>query len=273
MLENLETILTTIFYSLNKLLPAAAVFFLFAFLVKGKNILLAIRQSLPESLFNIAFMSLNAVILTPILIICSKFITSFNIPAIPPNFWADTPKFLVIFLAVFFGDFIGYWRHRLEHSKILWPSHRVHHSDSQMTWLTLERFHPINRITTFLIDATFLLSLGFPAYAIVANSIVRHYYGYFIHADLPWTYGKLGLIFVSPAMHRWHHVVDKSAHNTNFATVFSVFDRCFGTYSVPGICNVPLGVASSKDKTFIGQLLHPFKPKSYIIKSKLKTKN
>jgi sterol desaturase/sphingolipid hydroxylase (fatty acid hydroxylase superfamily) len=47
--------------------------------------------------------------------------------------------------------------------------------------------------------------LGFPSYAIIANNLVRHYYGYYVHADLPWTHGKLGKIFVSPAMHRWHH--------------------------------------------------------------------
>ena len=54
-----------------------------------------------------------------------------------------------------------------------------------MTWLTLERFHPVNRITTFVLDNPALLLLGLPAYAIIANNLVRHYYGYLIHADLP----------------------------------------------------------------------------------------
>jgi sterol desaturase/sphingolipid hydroxylase (fatty acid hydroxylase superfamily) len=58
----------------------------------------------------------------------------------------------------------------------------------------------------------------------------------------PWTYGWLGSMFVSPAMHRWHHARDAAYANTNLATLFSVFDRAFGTLSVPHPCTVPLSV-------------------------------
>ena len=77
------------------------------------------------------------------------------------------------------------------------------------------------------------------AWAAVANSLVRNYYGYFIHADLPWTYGRLGKVFVSPSMHQWHHAKDIKYAGTNFATVFSIFDRVFGTFALPGPCTVP----------------------------------
>jgi sterol desaturase/sphingolipid hydroxylase (fatty acid hydroxylase superfamily) len=81
-----------------------------------------------------------------------------------------------------------------------------------MTWFALVRFHPINRLSTFVIDNSFLLLLGFPAYGLVINA-----YGFFIHADLPWTYGRLDKIFVSPVMHRWHHSIDTVPYQTNFA--------------------------------------------------------
>jgi len=93
----------------------------------------------------------------------------------------------------------------------------------------------------------------------VANNVVRHYYGYFIHADLPWTYGPLSTIFVSPAMHRWHHARDLRYAGTNFATVFAVFDRTFGTFALPGPCNVPLGVEEDMGCGFRGQLFHPLR--------------
>ena len=134
------------------------------------------------------------------------------------------PAIIVGFTAVFVGDFIGYWRHRLEHTRLLWPSHAVHHSDTAMTWLALLRFHPINRLSTFIIDISILTFLGFPAYALLVYSAVKHYYGFFIHADLPWSYGRLDKVFVSPVMHRWHHSIETEAHETNFATVFSFFD-------------------------------------------------
>jgi len=102
-----------------------------------------------------------------------------------------TGDILTGFIAVFAGDFIGYWRHRLEHSQWLWPSHAIHHSDTEMTWLTLLRFHPINRLSSLILDYAFLLMLGLPPYALIVNNLVRHYYGMVIHADLPWTYGRL----------------------------------------------------------------------------------
>lgn len=33
-----------------------------------------------------------------------------------------------LFMAVFIGDFFHYWRHRLDHARLLWPSHAMHHS-------------------------------------------------------------------------------------------------------------------------------------------------
>ena len=146
---------------------------------------------------------------------------------------------------------------------MLWPAHAVHHSDDAMTWLTLERFHPLNRLTTMAIDSCALLMLGLPAYAVLANSLVRHYYGYFIHSDLPWTYGPAGRLFVSPAMHRWHHARDPRFFQTNFATVFSVFDQLFGTYRVPGPCGTALGVNNHMPPTLAGQLSYMFRPRAY----------
>lgn len=176
-----------------------------------------------------------------------------------PSDWAALPGWLVVFLAVFAGDFVGYWRHRLEHTALLWPAHAIHHSDERMTWTTLFRFHPLNRLTTALIDSTALALLGVPPWAIVINNLVRHYYGMFIHMDVPWTYGPLGRVFVSPVMHRWHHVRDADGAGANFATVFSVFDQVFGTHHAPGPCTVPLGVRDDIGRGALAQLIWPFR--------------
>lgn len=237
-------------------------FILFAVLAKKRDAISQWKEVLRSSIFNFGCVLINLVVTLPLITALQN-----NLLAYIPNFfgelWANTDTVVVIFFAVFFGDLIGYWRHRLEHSRLIWPAHATHHSDEYMTWLTLERFHPINYLTTFLIDTSILTLLGFPAYAVVANNMIRHYYGYFIHADLPWRYGMLGKIFVTPTMHRWHHAKDRAAHNTNFATVFSVFDRAFGTYRVPSKCNVPLGVSHKLGSSIIDQMLYPFKPAAY----------
>jgi sterol desaturase/sphingolipid hydroxylase (fatty acid hydroxylase superfamily) len=172
--------------------------------------------------------------------------------------WARVSPGWTLVLALFIGDFTAYWRHRLEHTRWLWPAHAIHHSDTEMTWLTGNRFHPINSLTTVVIDNVMLALLGVPAWAIAANEFLRHYYGEFIHADVPWTYGMLGRIFVSPVMHRWHHARDVEGAGSNFATVFSVFDQVFGTYYVPGRCSVPLGVTEHVGQGLARPLLYPF---------------
>lgn len=169
----------------------------------------------------------------------------------------ELPDAVVLVATIFFGDMVGYFRHRLEHSRLLWSSHVLHHSDEDMTWMAIYRFHPINRMTTLIIDFGALLLVGFPAWAIAVNFLVRHYYGAFIHTDLPWTYGWLGKVFVSPAMHRWHHVREGRGVGSNFATVFSVFDLLFKTYYVPGPCNVPLGVNGINQQSYFSQLFLP----------------
>lgn len=248
------------------LLPAAA-FAALGVAVKGRRALADARRALPETRVTLLVMAVNVVLAVPLITLASTAIAAIFAARgwhlLPPQIWAGLPTPLVILAAVFAGDFVGYWRHRLEHGRLLWPSHAVHHSDTEMTWLALQRFHPLNFATTILIDGTALMLLGFPAMALVANNLVRHFWGYFIHADLPWTFGPLGRIFVSPAMHRWHHAADRAAYGTNFATVFALFDRMFGTWRVPGPCTAPLGVLDPMGEGAAGQLAHPFRPASY----------
>lgn len=252
----------------TKALVLPALFFLcLGLATKGGALLGDIRGTARETALNLQVMLANVLLVVPLIALANQAMSGFfaqpGRQLVDTATWSQLPAWLVILLAVIWGDFVGYWRHRLEHSAVLWPSHAIHHSDTQMTWLALERFHPINRATTFLIDGAAVMALGFPPEAALANHLVRHYYGFFIHADLPWTYGRLGLIFVSPAMHRWHHAADPQAFDTNYATVFSVFDRAFGTFRVPGPCTVPLGVTDRIPQTLLGQLRHPFRRAVY----------
>ena len=249
------------------LAQAGLFFFYLGLLVKGRQLITDIRRALPQTGLNLQIILFNLVLISPLIVFGIQamdwLFVDQGLQLVPGEVWAALPAPVVVVLGVVIGDFIGYWRHRLEHTRWLWPSHAVHHSDTEMTWLTLERFHPINRISTFLIDTGLMLALGLPPAAIIANNLVRHYYGFLIHADLPWTYGPLGRGFVSPAMHRWHHAADRAAFDTNYATVFSVFDQAFGTYRVPGPCTSPLGVTDRMAPTLMGQLGHALKPQSY----------
>jgi sterol desaturase/sphingolipid hydroxylase (fatty acid hydroxylase superfamily) len=253
--------------SFQSLFLVAAFFILLAAVMNGRQTWPRFRRALPELVLNLKIMTFNVIVIVPFIALAAtamyRLFTSNDLALIGPEAWAKLPAVITILIGVTVGDFVGYWRHRFEHTKLFWPSHAVHHSDTEMTWFSLQRFHPINRVTTYLLDNLALFLLGVPPAAIIANGLVRQYYGYFIHADLPWTYGPLGRIFVSPAMHRWHHAADARAFNTNYATVYSLWDRWFGTFRVPGPCDVPLGVTDDMEASLSGQLSYAFSKRAY----------
>jgi len=221
------------------------------------------RAAAGEITTNLCLFGFDVIVVTPLLALLLAAMGAWmqrnSIAIVHPHFWSHLPAWLTGFLAIFIGDFIGYWRHRLEHTTPLWPAHAVHHSDTAMTWTTIFRFHPINRLSTALIDTGMLALFGFPPWALALNNIVRHYYGMLDHIDLPWSFGPLGRIFVSPVMHRWHHIREAAGAGVNFATVFSIFDQAFATYWAPGQCDLPLGVRDAIGQSALAQLWHPLK--------------
>jgi len=242
--------------------PALA-FGAIAFIVRGVEAFRIAREATPQVRINLTLFAIDIAFVTPLLVMALTFVGGViqqnGLRLFSAELWAAFPAWIVVIVALFAGDFIGYWRHRLEHTPFLWPAHAIHHSDTHMTWTTGLRFHPLNRVSTALIDTTFLALLGLPLWALMINNLTRHFYGLFIHMDLPWTYGPLGRVFVSPAMHRWHHVRDADGPGVNFATLFSVFDQAFRTYHLPRPCDAPLGVRDPIGKGALGQLMWPFR--------------
>ena len=244
------------------LLLSGLVFSLISLVFKGPEAIAAGRRALREIRLNLKFYVFDLLFVAPfigaLVTGLRSTIDRLGLGFVHPSTWDGLGTYGAFLAVVFLGDFIAYWRHRLEHTPALWPSHAIHHGDTDMSWTTLARFHPVNHLTTTAIDIGVLALLGFPMWALVANEMVRKYYGEFIHSDLPWTFGPAGRIFVSPAMHQWHHARDVVGSGSNFATVFSVFDQAFGTFHLPGLCNVPLGVTEDLGMSLWSQLRFPF---------------
>ena len=109
-----------------------------------------------------------------------------------------------------------------------------------------------------VIDAIPLVVLGFPAWAVVASALIRTWWGYFIHADLPWTLGPVGKILMSPAAHRLHHIDDEVLMGQNFGGFFSIWDRLFGTFDdASQYLNCKTGIAGGT-RPVLGELARPF---------------
>ncbi len=137
-------------------------------------------------------------------------------------------------LTVVFLDGVTYFWHRAYHSlPLMWRMHRVHHSDRDLDVTTSGRFH----LTEMVLSALFRLGVialwGANVASIVIFEIVFGLLNQLEHSNLripepleTW----LRWVIVTPNMHRIHHSQELAHTNSNYSTIFSWWDRLFGTY-------------------------------------------
>jgi sterol desaturase/sphingolipid hydroxylase (fatty acid hydroxylase superfamily) len=68
---------------------------------------------------------------------------------------------------------------------------------------------------------------------VVIGDFIGYWTAIFIHANVSWGFGKLGVLVASPKFHRWHHTSEDEGLDKNFAGLLPVFDIVFGTYCMP----------------------------------------
>jgi sterol desaturase/sphingolipid hydroxylase (fatty acid hydroxylase superfamily) len=133
------------------------------------------------------------------------------------------PGWCFVALAVLGIDAVDWLAHLANHRiNSLWRLHAVHHSQEELSILTTYRAHP-------LVHVSFLLS-AVPILAVAANTatptaVLTTYacLGALPHANVRWTYGRVGRVLVSPAYHRVHHSATGRL-DINLGTVFAVWD-------------------------------------------------
>ena len=131
-------------------------------------------------------------------------------------------------------DFWTYWWHRLNHRvPFLWRLHRTHHSDPAMDVTTSLRFHGGELLVSAALRLALIPMLGLSLAAIVLYGATVSLIAQFHHANISLVDGWdrfVRLFVVSPNMHKVHHSRERIETDSNYATVFSLWDRLFGTY-------------------------------------------
>lgn len=240
-------------------LSMGIIFGLVALCTKRRRIVAAAVRTWPEFRTNLGLAIVNLVMLAPLFAMSTGSLNAMvgSHPALI-EFWAQAPA-LPVFLVVFLvDDLVVYWRHRLEHHPLLWRFHATHHADTHYHWLTVLRKHPVSALLSRSLDMLLLLLLGFPAWAIAISGLLSGVWGFFIHADVPWTLGRAGRWLISPAAHRLHHIRDEAHMGANFGNTLIVWDRMFGTYVDPtphATCET--GIAEGTRGLF-GELVRPW---------------
>ena len=118
------------------------------------------------------------------------------------------PRWAAIALIFVAMDGCNWLAHLANHRiRVLWRFHELHHSQEDMSVLTVFRTHP-------LIHVSYLIALV-PGIVLLANGAVPTallvaYAGFvaFEHSNTNLGFGPLERIFVSPNYHRIHHKLD-----------------------------------------------------------------
>lgn len=244
------------------LLPVAGVFVLLSFVTKGANVIGALRRCRRETVTNAGLVVVNYVLLAPLMLV-----PVLSVRAVLPvtsglaGVWQRLPELAVLVSAILLIEFAAYWRHRTEHQRGLWRFHATHHADEELTWLSVLRKHPVGKFLELLVDTLPVLLLGMPVWAIVGAQVIRSWWGYFIHADVPWTLGLFGKVLMSPAAHRLHHIRDETLMGSNYGNMLTLWDRLFGTWRDPQPhLNCSTGIAEGS-RGLWGELARPWEPR------------
>ena len=131
-------------------------------------------------------------------------------------------------------DGVTYFWHRAYHGlPFLWRMHRVHHSDQALDVTTSGRFHLTEMVLSAVFRLGVIAALGASVASVVMFEIVFGLLNQVEHSNLripePFETWLRGVI-VTPDMHRIHHSQEQSHTNSNYSTIFSFWDRLFGTY-------------------------------------------
>lgn len=255
----IDAVLEALRSTVTELVPAALIFIALAAVMKRDQLFAGFLAARREIGTNFGLLLFNGVVMMPLIAVPLTAYRSL-IPRAPAltEFWAGLPAVAVVILAIILIDFASYWRHRFEHTPALWRVHATHHADEAMNWLTLHRKHPLGEVLSLLIDLVPVLLLGLPIWAILTAALLRGWWGYFIHADVPWTLGAFGTVLMSPAAHRLHHIRDEALMGANYGNTITLWDKLFGTWTDPApYLNCETGIAEgTRDVT--GELLRPF---------------
>jgi sterol desaturase/sphingolipid hydroxylase (fatty acid hydroxylase superfamily) len=225
---------------------------------------------------DLLYAALNATLVVPLVIALTLSFSEITRKALP---WIVLPRMdtlphwgaiALIFVAM---DGLNWLAHLANHRvRVLWRFHELHHSQEDMSVLTVFRTHP-------LIHVSYLIAL-IPGIVLIANGAVPTtlfvIYGgilAFAHSNTNLGFGPLGRIFVSPNYHRIHHQLD-GPQDVNLGFALTIWDQLSHRAVFPtpetirtdtGLPGRPLIVEQAAERprhlsVFAAQLIGPFRP-------------
>ena len=151
--------------------------------------------------------------------------------------WRLTPLDLgtavwVVILCFVLDDLRYYWVHRFGHRiRWVWASHVNHHSSQHYNLTTALRQTWTYTLTLMMVVRAPLILLGFHPAMVIFVGGLNLIYQFWIHTE---AIGKMPrwfeAIMNTPSHHRVHHGRNARYLDANYAGVFIIWDRMFGTF-------------------------------------------
>ncbi|GLX78691.1 sterol desaturase [Thalassotalea insulae] len=146
--------------------------------------------------------------------------------------WQLPESSLLVWLFAFIAYDLGYyWVHRLSHRiNVMWASHVVHHSSEEYNLTTALR----QTSTPALFAWAILLPLAFFGISpmlLISCGALNLIYQFWVHTrhidKMP---AWFEAIMVTPSHHRVHHALNRDYIDKNYAGVFILWDKLFGSF-------------------------------------------
>lgn len=174
-------------------------------------------------------------------------------------------------VAVLVLDFQAYAIHVAMHERGgLWRFHRVHHSDPAVDVTTTLRQHPGESVVRYFSLVVFAGAIGaspaaFALYRLLSGAAAL---GEHANVRLPtWLDSLLSLVIATPNYHKVHHSREREETDSNYANIFTIWDRVFFT-ATPARRGVDISYGldgiEPRDQTAWGLFALPFRDRNSV---------
>ena len=181
--------------------------------------------------------------------------------------WVNGGALVTILITCFTLDFFAGWLcHFVEHKvRLFWRFHLIHHADNNVDVTTGLRHHPLESLWRGVFFYIGIFIAGAPMYAVLLYQTLLVFITGFTHANIglpKWLDRFIGILLVSPNMHKVHHHWKQPYTDSNYGAVFSVWDRLMGTYMELDPKEIKYGLdqyyPNEKDEDFKSLMKKPF---------------
>lgn len=133
---------------------------------------------------------------------------------------------------ILLADLAYYWEHRFLHMNGFgWATHTVHHSSPHFNISVAYRHGPMDWFFPLFFYLP-LVFLGFHPFVIFLAEIIVQVFQTLLHTETVKKFPRpIEAIFNTPSHHRVHHATNKQYLDKNYAGIFIIWDKMFGTFA------------------------------------------